>query len=66
MREEQTETARLDLWRKRDSVGKLHNLISHITRSDRKTSIFKKLQEDNLDLLNDNKIYAPIQDSGVR
>ena len=60
MREEQTEAARLDLWRKLGSVGKLHNLIFHITRSDRRTSIFKKLQEDNLDLVDDNKIYAPI------
>ncbi len=40
MREEQTEAARLDLWRKRGSVRKLHNLIFHITRSDRRRSIF--------------------------
>lgn len=66
MREEPTIVARLNLWRKRGSLGKLHNLIFHIKRSDQRTNIFKKLQEDNLDLVGDNKIYAPIQDGGVR
>ncbi len=66
MREEQTEAARLDLWRKRGSVGKLRNLTFHITRSDQRTSIFKKLQEDNYDLVDANKIYAPNRDGGVR
>lgn len=32
---DQSEVSRLTLWRQRGAVGKLHNLVFHITRSPR-------------------------------
>ncbi len=47
-------------------VGKLHNLVFHITRSTQRTAIFAKCQEDHLPLAYHDKIYSLVRDVGVR
>ncbi len=63
---DQSEVSRLTLWSQRGVVGKLHNLVFHITHSPRRKAIFGKCQEENLALADHDKIYALIRDGGVR
>ena len=61
---DQSEVSRLTFWRQRGAVGKLHNLVFHITRSPWQRAIFDKCQEENLALVDHDKIYALICDGG--
>ncbi len=63
---DQSEVSRLTLWRQRGAVGKLRNLVFHITRFPRRRAIFDKCQEENLALADHDKIYALICDGRVR
>ena len=66
LRQDQSDVSRLELWRQRGPVGKLHNLVFHITRLTRRSAIFAKCQEDHLLLADHDKIYLLVRDGGVR
>lgn len=66
LRQDQSDVSRLELWRQRGPVGKLHNLLYHITRSTQRTAIFAKFQEDHIPLADHDKIYSLVRDVGVR
>lgn len=61
----QSEVSHLTLWRQHGAVGKLNNLMFHITRPPRQRASFDKFQEENLALADHDTIYALILDSGV-
>lgn len=61
----QSEVSHLTLWRQRGAVGKLHNLVFHVTRPPRQRASFDKFQEENLALADHDTIYALIRDSGL-
>ncbi len=66
LRQDQSDVSLLELWRQKGPMGKLHNLVFHITRSTRMTAIFAKCQEDHLPLADHDRIYSLVRDRGVR
>jgi hypothetical protein len=60
-----------NLWRTRGPIGKLHNIVFHITRSTKRTATLASLQvqeEDKWGLTDGvtDRIYALIRDGGIR
>lgn len=68
LRQDQSDISRLELWRQREPIGKLHNLVFYITRSTRRTAIFSKCQEDHLPLADHDKftrLYEMVEYDGI-
>ena len=63
---EQSETEKQTLWRERGPIGKIHNLVIHITRSPRRKDLFNKYQQENIFITDNDKIYSLVRDGGVR
>ena len=57
---------KLDLWREREAIGKLYNVIFFIIWSYKRTNLFKKCQQEILALMENDHIYALIKDGGIR
>lgn len=42
LKQDQSNVSRLELWRQKEPVGKLYNLVFHITQSNERSAIFAK------------------------
>ena len=54
------------LWRQRGELGKLHNLVAHITASGKRSDLFSKLQVDLNVGVAEGKRWKIVLDGGVR
>lgn len=58
------EQARLQAWRKKGPIGKLHNLVIHIRNSPARRIFFESKQRESLN--DSNKIYRIVLNGGIR
>jgi hypothetical protein len=57
---------RRQLWRRREELGKLHNLVAHVMASGKRTDIFTALQAGLNTGVAEGKKWKLIPDGGIR
>ena len=57
---------RRKLWRQRGELGKLHNLVVHVTASGKRTELFQKLQLEANTGIASKRVWKLVLDGGIR
>jgi hypothetical protein len=57
---------RRKLWRQRGELGKLHNLVTHVVASGKRTELFQSLQLENNTGVANGRVWKLVLDGGIR
>ena len=57
---------RRQMWRQRREVGKLHNLVTHVMASRKRTDLFTELQKECNTRITKGKLWRLVLDRGIR
>lgn len=65
MQAKQSETEKLMLWRERRLIAKFHNFVIYIQKSFCRKNLFNNYQQENISIMDNDKIYSLIWDRRV-